>query len=277
MARPTRSELARQIRGHLELLQAGGLSHVRFKRKSGPAARKTPAAAAPAPPALRGPAGPAKAPAPAARGVMAASVALEELKRFGGERAGLLSPLAEAVRVCEACRLCATRKQTVFGTGNPDSRLMIIGEAPGADEDQQGRPFVGRAGALLTDIIEKGMKLRREDVYICNVLKCRPPDNRNPEPDEITQCRPYLERQIEIINPSVLLAVGRFPAQWLCNSQEPIGQLRGKRFEYKGRHVVCTYHPAYLLRNYTLDTRKKVHADVMLALELLGSEPVVRP
>ncbi len=148
MARPTRSELARQIRGHLELLQAGGLSHVRFKRKSGPAARKTPAAAAPAPPAPRGPAGPAKAPAPAARGVMAASVALEELKRFGGERAGLLSPLAEAVRVCEACRLCATRKQTVFGTGNPDSRLMIIGEAPGADEDQQGRPFVGRAGAL---------------------------------------------------------------------------------------------------------------------------------
>ncbi|CAG0930157.1 Type-4 uracil-DNA glycosylase [Planctomycetaceae bacterium] len=271
MARPTKSELARQLRGHVELLQAGGLSHIAISRK---ATAATPAKPKPAPAAR-----PAAVAAPAVKAfkpVIVPSVAHEELKAFEGAPARELEKLAEQVRVCGNCRLCSSRTQTVFGTGNPNSRLMIVGEAPGGDEDIQGKPFVGRAGQLLTEIIEKGMKLRRADVYIANVLKCRPPDNRNPEPDEIEACRGYLESQIEAINPDVILAVGRFPAQWLANSALPIGQLRGKVFEYKSRKVVCTYHPAYLLRNYTLDTRKKVHSDVLLALELLGRGSVVR-
>lgn len=271
MARPTKAELARQLRGHAELLRAGGLTHIAVKRKP------TQVGAPQAAPLARQAAVPAAKPAKAAlKPVIVASVALDELKQHEGRPARELEKAAERVRVCGACRLCATRTQTVFGTGNPNSRLMVVGEAPGGDEDVQGKPFVGRAGQLLTEIIEKGMKYKRADVYIANVLKCRPPENRNPEPDEIEACRGYLESQIEIINPDVVLAVGRFPAQWLANSQLAIGQLRGKAFDYKGRKVVCTYHPAYLLRNYTMDTRKKVHSDVLLAVELLGSAPIVR-
>lgn len=273
MARPTKSELARQLRGHVELLQAGGLRHIAMAKKGiPPKAAQAGAKAAPARPAQPAPASVTKAFKP----VIVPSVAHEELKQFEGKAARELEKLAGQVRVCGNCRLCSSRTQTVFGTGNPNTRLMIVGEAPGGDEDVQGKPFVGRAGQLLTEIIEKGMKLRRADVYIANVLKCRPPENRNPEPDEIEACRGYLESQIEAINPEVILAVGRFPAQWLANSQLAIGQLRGKVFEYKGRKVVCTYHPAYLLRNYTLDTRKKVHSDVLLALELLGKGSVVK-
>jgi len=271
MARPTKAELARQLRGHAELLRASGLTHIAVKRKA-PKVGASQAATLPRQPAV-----PAARPTAAAlKPVIVASVALDELRQHEGARARELEKLAERVRVCGSCRLCATRTQTVFGTGNPNSRLMIVGEAPGGDEDVQGKPFVGRAGQLLTEIIEKGMKYKRSDVYIANVLKCRPPENRNPEPDEIESCRGYLESQIEAINPEVILAVGRFPAQWLANSQLAIGQLRGKVFDYKGRKVVCTYHPAYLLRNYTMDTRKKVHSDVLLAVELLGSAPIVR-
>ena len=273
MARPTKSELARQLRGHVELLQAGGLSHVVVKRKA--SSSKT----AVAPVAKQPSAAPVAKPQPAKaalKPVIVPSLAIEELKQQEGSRARALEKLAEEVRMCGACRLCATRTQTVFGTGSPDSRLMVVGEAPGGDEDVQGKPFVGRAGQLLTEIIEKGMKYKRADVYIANVLKCRPPENRNPEPDEIEACRGFLERQIEVINPDVILAVGRFPAQWLANSTQPIGQLRGNVYEFKGRKVVCTYHPAYLLRNYTMDTRKKVHGDVLLAVQLLGSAPIVR-
>jgi len=163
---------------------------------------------------------------------------------------GQLLQLADEVAQCTRCRdLADSRTQTVFGTGNPDAELVFLGEAPGADEDKRGIPFVGRAGQLLTDIIVKGMKIRREDVYICNILRCRPPGNRNPMPDEAAHCRPFLNRTLEIIQPKFICCLGAVAAKNLLNSEKTIGALRGKVWEYNGIKVVCTYHPAYLLRN----------------------------
>ena len=165
-------------------------------------------------------------------------------------KAGQLQLLASEVAQCTQCRdLAESRTQTVFGVGNPDSSLVFLGEAPGADEDKKGEPFVGRAGQLLTDIIVKGMKLRREDVYICNILRCRPPGNRNPMPDEAAHCRPFLDRTLEIIAPKFICCLGAVAAKNLLTSEKTIGALRGKVWDYHGIKVVCTYHPAYLLRN----------------------------
>ncbi|MCA8919739.1 MAG: uracil-DNA glycosylase [Planctomycetes bacterium] len=275
----SRSELARQLRGHVELLASGGVRELGIntkaamaakpKKDSTPSARKTT-------PAKRPAAAPKSKPTQAGfKPVIVPSVALQELKAFDSKKSNELQPVAEAVRVCANCKLCETRTQTVFGTGDPRSPLMVLGEAPGGDEDVKGLPFVGRSGKLLTDIIEKGMKYKREHVYIANVVKCRPPHNRNPEPEEIEACRSYLERQIEIINPKVILAVGLFPAQWMTGKKIAIGKLRGEVHEVNGRKIICTYHPAYVLRNYTVETRKKVHADVMLAVDILGSGPLV--
>jgi DNA polymerase len=136
----------------------------------------------------------------------------------------------------------------VFGVGNPNADLMFVGEAPGADEDEQGEPFVGRAGQLLTKIIE-AIGLRREDVYIANVIKCRPPANRNPEPDEVEQCQPFLFRQIDAIKPRVIVALGKFAAQSLLQTTDPITRVRGRTFTYRGATLIPTFHPAYLLRN----------------------------
>ncbi len=150
---------------------------------------------------------------------------------------------------CRRCKLHTLgRKQVVFGVGNPRAALMFVGEAPGADEDIQGEPFVGRAGQLLTKIIE-AIEMRREDVYIANVIKCRPPGNRNPEPDEVEQCEPFLFRQIDSIRPRVIVALGKFAAQSLLRSNEPITRLRGREFAYRDAVLIPTYHPAYLLRN----------------------------
>jgi DNA polymerase len=158
----------------------------------------------------------------------------------------------EAIRAdigdCQRCKLAKGRKSIVFGQGHPQARLMFVGEAPGADEDEQGLAFVGRAGQLLTKIVE-AIGMTRDDVFIANVIKCRPPQNRNPEPDEIMSCQPFLEAQIDAIRPRVLVGLGKFGAQWLLKTAEPISKLRGRFGDYKGIAVMPTYHPAYLLRD----------------------------
>lgn len=175
---------------------------------------------------------------------------------------------------CDRCRLCGQRTNLVFGVGNADARLMFIGEAPGADEDRQGEPFVGRAGQLLTHIIE-AMGLERADVYIANILKCRPPGNRNPQPDEIIHCLPFLRHQIDIIQPEILVFLGNIAAQTLLQTTEGIGRLRGKFQEYRGIKAMCTYHPAYLLRNP--DAKKLVWEDVQKVMDALGLQPPKKP
>ncbi|MBI3316196.1 MAG: uracil-DNA glycosylase, partial [Candidatus Omnitrophica bacterium] len=164
------------------------------------------------------------------------------------DKKSLLSALEEEYRQCRLCGLCDSRTQVVFGSGNPEAKLMFVGEAPGFDEDRQGAPFVGAAGQLLTKIIE-AMKLKRDEVYIANCLKCRPPQNRSPLPSEIVTCKPILMKQIEIIRPKIICALGKFAAQTLLETQEPISRLRG-RFQTMGEiQVMPTFHPAYLLRN----------------------------
>ncbi|HXY39372.1 MAG TPA: uracil-DNA glycosylase [Vicinamibacteria bacterium] len=179
-----------------------------------------------------------------------------------------LESIRETIGDCRRCKLAAGRKTIVFGQGNPKAELMFVGEAPGAEEDEQGLAFVGRAGQLLTDIIEKGLRIRRAEVFIANVLKCRPPQNRNPEPDEIIACQPFLEAQIRAIRPRVLVGLGKFGAQWLLKTAEPITRLRGRVGSWEGIHVMPTYHPAYLLRNP--GAKKEVWEDMKVVLQLLG-------
>lgn len=187
-----------------------------------------------------------------------------------GDPGGLtdLQGVRDWVGDCQRCKLAGGRKNIVFGQGNPNAALMFVGEAPGADEDEQGLAFVGRAGQLLTDIIEKGLKMPRADVYIANVLLCRPPGNRNPEPDEILSCQPFLEKKIELIRPRVLVGLGKFAGQWLLKTAEPISRIRGRVGDYHGIKVVPTYHPAYLLR--TPSAKKEVWEDMKLVRSLLA-------
>lgn len=168
---------------------------------------------------------------------------------------------------CTRCKLCGLgRKQVVFGVGNPSADLMFVGEAPGADEDEQGIPFVGRAGQLLTRIIE-AIELRRDDVYIANVIKCRPPGNRNPEPDEVLVCEPFLFQQIDIVRPKVIVALGKFAAQSLLQTDTPITRLRGRVHAFRGAQLVPTFHPAYLLRSP--DKKRETWEDMKLVRSLL--------
>jgi DNA polymerase len=183
-------------------------------------------------------------------------------------RQRLLDELNAQVRGCQLCAILARqRTQTVFGVGSPTARVVFFGEAPGADEDRQGEPFVGRAGQLLTKIIE-ACTWRREDVYIMNVLKCRPPDNRNPEPQETTNCRPFFERQLEIIQPAYIVCVGSIPSQALLETTESVGKLRGRLHRYRGSKVLVTYHPSYLLRNPA--AKKYVWEDMQRLLKDMG-------
>ena len=180
-----------------------------------------------------------------------------------------LDELAHALRNCQRCKLAKLgRSQVVFGVGNPNADLMFVGEAPGADEDIQGEPFVGRAGQLLTKIIE-AIDLKREDVYIANLIKCRPPGNRNPEPDEVEQCEPFLLRQIDRIAPKVIVALGKFAAQALLKTSDPITRIRGREYKYRDAILIPTYHPAYLLRNPA--AKREVWEDMKRVKELLRS------
>ena len=178
--------------------------------------------------------------------------------------------VAREVAACTRCaELARTRTQTVFGVGNPQARLVFCGEAPGADEDREGEPFVGKAGQLLNKIIA-ACTLRREDVYILNILRCRPPGNRNPLPDEAANCRGYLDRQLEIIRPEFICCLGAVAAQNLLQTATPIGQLRGKFHDLGGIKVLCTYHPAYLLRNPA--AKRPTWEDMQLLMAEMGIE-----
>lgn len=185
-----------------------------------------------------------------------------------------LEALRAEIGDCQRCKLAPHRTKLVFGVGNPAARLVFVGEAPGQDEDRKGEPFVGRAGQLLTEIITKGMRLRREDVYICNVIKCRPPGNRNPEPDEVASCEPFLLRQLELIGPEVIVALGKFAVQTLLREKTPITRLRGRWFDYHGIRLMPTFHPAYLLRNP--GEKRLVWEDIQQVMGVLGI-PVARP
>ena len=213
--------------------------------------------AEPGPPVSEGRAGSALAEAPRAPAPVA----------FSKNAAEALTAIRADIGDCTRCKLHTLgRRQIVFGVGNPDADLMFVGEAPGADEDVQGEPFVGRAGQLLTKIIA-AIGLKREDVYIANVIKCRPPQNRNPEPDEVDTCEPFLFRQIDAIKPKVVVALGSFAARALLRTQDPISRLRGRVYEYRGAKLIPTFHPAYLLRNPS--SKKEVWEDMKLVRSLL--------
>lgn len=192
-----------------------------------------------------------------------------------GVEAGAVAAMAwaelrEAVSRCRACRLCESRTQTVFGVGNPNAHWMIVGEAPGEQEDLAGEPFVGKSGQLLDNMLRavhltRGEAMPRRQVYIANTVKCRPPGNRNPQPDELAQCEPYLIRQVALVKPRIILAMGRFAVQSLLRSSEPIGRLRGRVHDYHGVALIVTYHPAYLLRN--LPDKARAWEDLCLAVE----------
>ncbi|MEI6790645.1 MAG: uracil-DNA glycosylase [Myxococcaceae bacterium] len=167
---------------------------------------------------------------------------------------------------CKLCKLCETRKNIVFGAGNPNADLVFVGEAPGADEDEQGLPFVGRSGQLLTKMIE-AMGLSRDQVYICNVIKCRPPDNRNPEPDEINSCEPFLKKQLALIKPKVIVALGRYACQSLLKVEGSLSAIRGQWKQYEGIDLMPTFHPAYLLRSPS--KKKEAWEDLQKVIERL--------
>lgn len=173
------------------------------------------------------------------------------------------SGLQQCVQNCQACGLAQTRTQTVFGTGDPDADWLFVGEAPGVEEDHQGEPFVGQAGKLLDNMLAAIQLKRDQNVFIANVLKCRPPENRDPHHDEITQCEPYLKRQVELIQPKLIIALGKVAAQTLLNSNEAVSHLRGQLHHYHGVPVIVTYHPAYLLRN--LADKAKAWEDLCFA------------
>jgi DNA polymerase len=267
----TRSALQsvlRSLAAHLEWQRDCGAAWLPQRGVAGAAVTPSEPAArlSAAPPERRAPQSPSGVASPPARSGMRTADLFSDPSL---QRTRTLDALRDHIGDCQRCKLAGMGRTTiVFGVGNPDADLMFVGEGPGADEDRQGEPFVGRAGQLLTEIITKGMKLRREDVYIANILKCRPPGNRNPEPDEIAQCMPFLARQIDLIKPRVIVALGTFAAQTLLDVKTPITRMRGVWHEYRGVKVMPTFHPAYLLR--TPGDKRLVWADIKLVMAELG-------
>lgn len=233
-------EVIAAVRAHLEYQRALGVRDI----GAGPAGSDAAEAVPDRPHAV---------PAPALSGAIAAE-GLDDIRRDMGD--------------CARCKLHRGRKTIVFGEGNARAQVVFVGEGPGYEEDQQGRPFVGAAGQLLTDIIVKGMKLRREDVYICNIVKCRPPNNRNPEPDEVDACIGFVKRQIAAIGPTAIVTLGNVPTQNLLSTKEGITRMRGRWQDYAGIPVMPTFHPSYLLRSP--GAKKEVWIDIKMVLRRLG-------
>ena len=251
--------MAGQIRDHLKLYNDLGVRWVRAAEKIDrpvAGARKTRVPPPSQPAGASGPAARTKKPDPL------------PAKIDSGPAAEDLEVIRVDLKNCKLCKLSPTRKNIVFGSGNPNADLMFVGEAPGADEDEQGLPFVGRAGQLLTKIIE-AIDMRREEVFICNILKCRPPGNRNPETDEIAACEQFLFRQIASVKPKVICALGAFSAQTLLRTNDPISRLRGHLVDYRGVKLMATFHPAYLLRNPY--EKRKVWEDVQAIRDYIAS------
>jgi uracil-DNA glycosylase len=249
MAQLSDEDLARQARQHLESLKANGIEWL--PRATQPMRRRPAASGPPAPSLFDAPAQP--------RAELTADQCRTELML-----------LNERVRPCTRCgELAATRTQTVFGVGRVEPDICFIGEAPGGDEDRQGEPFVGAAGQLLNRIIA-ACGLTREDVYICNILKCRPPGNRTPNQQEAANCREFLDRQLELVRPKSICCLGGCAAQNLLGVMTPLGKLRGRFHDYKGIAVLCTYHPAYLLPHRQPEKKKEVWEDMQMLLKKLG-------
>lgn len=244
--------LARALEGEVAALTASGTDHlIRVRPK---------ALAKVAPPA----------PEPAPLPVVAPAAAVEVPKPMPTDAAGRLTVLRDdTIGDCTRCKLHRGRNRLVFGAGNPEADLVFVGEGPGAEEDRQGIPFVGRAGELLTKMI-RAMGLDRDDVYICNVVKCRPPNNRDPEPDEVDACEPFLKQQLATLKPKVIVGLGRCATQTLLRTKKPISRLRGEWTEYEGVAFMPTFHPAYLLRSP--DQKRKAWADLQEVMARLGLE-----
>lgn len=236
-------------------------------RQPGPASQAAPVSTAQKPSPGTREAPPRANPSPPPRPVAGASALSDVLVEPGIRTAGSLEELRDVLGDCRRCKLCAGRTNIVFGVGNPRARLMFVGEGPGEDEDLQGEPFVGAAGQKLTDIITKGMGLARSDVYIANVVKCRPPNNRNPEPDEIVACEPFLKRQVELVRPEVIVSLGNFATQALLGDRTSISRRRGRWHEFKGIALMPTFHPSYILRNPA--DKRLVWQDIQLVMERL--------
>ena len=241
-------ELTATLKRHLERRQRGGLRYVpkvALPQSANPAGK-------------------------ASSLTMKDSEAVVTTEPEGASPSASLADLRAHIGDCQRCKLCVGRTNIVFGVGHPHAKLMFVGEGPGRDEDLKGEPFVGRAGQLLTDIITKGMGLKREDVYICNVVKCRPPENRNPEPDEVAACEPFLKQQIDIVRPEIIVGLGKFAVQTLLNSKVPISKLRGNWASYHGIKLMPTFHPAYLLRNPA--DKKLVWEDIKQVIKVMRGE-----
>lgn len=249
----TPERIRRATLAHLQTAAASGIRHVTRNKKaptrnSEPSSPRTPDADPAAAPCAKPPLTP-----------LGPTIVPDAVRDFETLRA--------FIGDCPRCKLCAGRTNIVFGVGDPKAGLMFVGEGPGADEDAQGIPFVGRAGQLLTKMIE-AMGFSRDDVYIANIVKCRPPDNRNPEPDEIAACKPFLLRQIDIVKPKVIVCLGRIAAQALLETVIPISKIRGRFQDWNGMQVMPTYHPAFLLRNPPM--KKYVWEDLQQVMKVLG-------